>query len=277
MNKIIILFALLSFKVQAQVNLNFDKRFVECEDKWVAFKMNEDTTYNYGFIYIDFEAGLTFNSEGTFKPKQDGSFEIKKSEMNVKVRLEPNNVKVAIIPDNLFKNLQIEAIPEWLKFYKTDLNTANRQYQWGYMYNGWNECEKALPFLLKAKELDPKFEGLAVELAFSYNCLKDFNKAIEILEDELTRNPSDAYVNKEYIYSVTKTNDIEKAIKQFYNSIKTIKENTYNAENCFNIMEFYYRQKNKKNFTVWYNELKKWPNENKQINKYAELMKKELK
>jgi hypothetical protein len=113
MNRIIILIILLSFKVQAQVNLNFDKRSVECEDEWVAFQMNKDSSYNYGFIYIDTQAGLTLNSEGTFKTKQDGSFEIKKiSETNIKVRLEPNNVKVAIIPENLYKNLQIEEIPE---------------------------------------------------------------------------------------------------------------------------------------------------------------------
>jgi tetratricopeptide (TPR) repeat protein len=145
------------------------------------------------------------------------------------------------------------------------------------MYNGWNECAKALPFLLKAKELDPEFEGLVVELAFSFNCLKNYDKAIEVLEDEIKRNPSDAYVNKEYIYSVTKTDNIEKATKQFYNSIKTIKENTYNAENCFNIMQFYYKQNDKKNFIKWYDEIKKWPNDNKQINKYTELMKEELK
>ena len=278
MNRIIILLILLSFEVQAQVNLDFDKRFVECEDNWVAFRMNKDSTYNYGFIYIDAEAGLTLNSEGTFKLKKDSTFEIKKnSEMSVKMRLEPNNVRVAIIPKKLFKNLQINEIPEWLEFYKADLNTAKRQYKWGYMYNGWDECAKALSFLLKAKALDPNFEGLAVELAYSYNCLKDYVKAIEILENEIKRNPSDAYVNKEFIFSVTKTNNIEKAIIQYYNSIKTIKENTYNAENCFNIMQYYYKQKDKNNFIKWYDKFIKWPNENEQINKSAKLMKEELK
>ncbi|MDH7444811.1 tetratricopeptide repeat protein [Aquimarina sp. 2201CG14-23] len=277
MNRIIIFFTVLSFSVQAQVNLNFDKRFVECEDKWVAFKVDEDGSHQYGFIYIDDQAGLTLNSEGTFKPKNDGSFEISKMEgANIKVRLEPNNVKVAIIPEKLFKDLQIKKIPEWLKLYKTDINTAKRQYKWGFMYNGWNECEKALSFLLKAKDLDPEFEGLAVEIAFSYNCLEDYYKAIEILEYEIKTNPSNAYVNKEYIFSVTKTDNIEKATTQFYNSIKTIKKDPYQAENCFNIMQFYYIQKDKDNFNKWYTELKKWPNENKQIDQYAELMKKDL-
>ncbi len=277
MKRVIIILTLLSIKVQAQVNLNFDKRYVECEDKWVAFTINKDSTYNYGFIYIDEQAGLTLNSEGTFKPQKDGTFEIKKiKDASLKVRLEPNSVKVAIIPENLFKDLQIEPIPEWLKFYKSDLNTVKRQYKWGFIYNGWNECEKALSFLMKANEIDPDFEGLAVELAFSYNCLKEYKKAVEILEIAIAKNPADAYINKEYIYSLTKTDGIEKATKQFYNSTKVLKDNSYNAENCYNIIQYYYKQKDKKNFNIWYDELNKWPNDNKQIPTYADQMKKDL-
>lgn len=279
MNKIIsILVTIISFQLQAQVELDFDKRFVECEDKWVAFQMNDDSTYNFGFIYIDSEAGLTLNSEGTFKPLDGGSFEISKiKETNIKVRLKPNNVKVAIIPNDLFQTLEIQEIPEWLKHYKTDINTVERQYKWGFMYNGWNECKKALPFLLKARTIDPDFNGLTVEIAYSYNCLKEYSKAIELLEEEIKKKPKDAYINKEFIYSVSKTNDIEKAITQYYKSIKEIKDNPYNAENCFNIMQFYYKKGDKKNFTKWHKELNKWPIENEQIKKYAALMKKEIK
>ena len=275
---ILILVTFISFQLQAQLELDFNKRFVESEDKWVAFQMNDDSTYNYGFIYIDAQAGLTLNSEGTFKPLDDGSFEVKKiKETNIKVRLEPNNVKVAIIPNDLFQSLEIPESPEWLKHYKTDVNTVERQYKWGYMYNGWGECKKALPFLLKAKTIDPNFKGLIVELAYSYNCIKEYSKAIEILEEEIKKKPEDAYINKEFIYSFSKTNAIEKAVNQYYKSIKEIDDNSYNAENCFNIMQFYYKKKDKKNFNKWYKELKKWPNNNKQIDKYADLYKKELK
>jgi len=277
MKNLITVLLLLSLEVSAQVNLNFNKRFVECEDKWVAFNISEDSSYSFGFIYIDSEAGLTFNREGSFKNKKDGTYEIKKiPDTNIKVRLKANNVKVAILPKSMLNDLQVEETPEWLKFYKTDLNTAKRQYQWGFMYNGWNECAKAIPFLLKAKELDPAHRGLVVEIAYSYNCLQEYDKALNVLEDEIQRNPSDAYVNKEYIFSAIKTKDINKASKQFYKSIKLIKDDTYNAENCFNIMQYYYTQKDKKNFNKWYKELQKWPNSNTQITKYAELMKKEL-
>lgn len=239
--------------------------------------MNKDSSYNYGFIYIDSEAGLTYNDEGTFKAKKDGTFEIKKiKEANIKLRLEPNNVKVAIIPSDLFKALEIEETPDWLKFYKKDLNTVARNYKWGFTYNAWNECQRAIPFLLKAKEMEANFEGLSVELAFSYNCLKEYDKAITVLEEELKKNPNDAYVVKEYIYSTTKTKDIEKAESQYYKAVTTITDNPYKAENCFNIMQYHYNQSDKKNFNKWYKELQKSPKRHPTIDKYAEIFKKDI-
>jgi tetratricopeptide (TPR) repeat protein len=282
MYKSILLFALFSFQATAQpevqVLLEFDKRFVECEDQWVAFQMDEDSTFTYGFIYIDSEAGLTLNSEGSFKFGADGTLENEKiTGASIKVRLEPNDVHVAILPESMFEDLEIEKIPDWLKHYKTDENTAARQYKWGFMYNGWGECKRALPFLMKAKELDPGFKNVAVEIAFSYNCLKDYDKAIAVLETELKLNPTDAYVIKEYIYSVCKTDAIDKAVNQFNSSVKTIDDDIYCAENCFNIMQYYYSKGDKKNFKIWHKELKKWPNENKQIDVYSEKMKQALK
>ncbi|MGB8194573.1 MAG: hypothetical protein WCF67_21760, partial [Chitinophagaceae bacterium] len=50
-----------SLTAAAQTPLEFNKRFVECEDKWVAFQAEEDGTHAFGFIYIDEHAGLTLN------------------------------------------------------------------------------------------------------------------------------------------------------------------------------------------------------------------------
>ncbi|MBS0646773.1 MAG: hypothetical protein JSR97_09335 [Verrucomicrobia bacterium] len=267
----IILFAT---RLNAQSTLNFDKRFVESEDKWVAFSPDKDSSYAYGFIYIDEQAGLTLNYEGTFKISPTGEFIPKKLDStNMKVRLQPNNVLVAFIPDNKFQELKVPAIPDWLKYYKTDTNSIERLYRWGYMYNGWDECAKALTYLEKAEKINPKFKGLAVELSFSYNCLKQYDKAELILEEDIKTNSGDAYVNKEYIYTLTKNNKISKAVNQFETSLKTLKDNQYNAENCYNILQYYYNQKDKANFNKWYDILQKQPNQNKMITKYADNMK----
>jgi tetratricopeptide (TPR) repeat protein len=277
MKYLFIILTLTVTNLKAQTNLKFDKRFVESEDKWVAFQMDKDSSYAYGFIYIDAQAGLTLNYEGNFNITPTGVYVPKKLDStNMKVRLQPNNVRVALIPDNKFNELKISAIPEWLKYYKTDTASVERLYRWGYMYNGWDECAKALTYLERAEKINPKYKGLAVELSFSYNCLKQYDKAELILEDEIKTNSSDAYVNKEYIYALTKNSNIDKAVNQFETSIKVLQDKQYNAENCFNILQYYYKQKDKVNFSKWYNLLQSQPNENKMITQYADNMKTDI-
>lgn len=274
----LLIVTLLATKSIAQPTLNFNKRFVESEDKWVAFKQDKDNAHAYGFIYIDQQAGLTLNYEGTFKILSTGKFVPKKLDSaNMKVRLQPNNVLVAFIPENKFQELKISAVPEWLQYYKTDTTSVEHLYRWGYMYNGWGECAKALTYLERAEKIDNKFKGLPVELSYSYNCLNQFDKAELILEEEIKTNSADAYVNKEYIYTLTKNNHIDKAIKQFETSITTLKDEQYNAENCYNILQYYYFQKDKDHFKKWYKILQKLPTKNKMISKYADDMHKDMK
>src|SRR5690606_5165966 len=267
---------LVAAKLSAQSNLNFNQRFVESEDQWVALQRNEDDSYGYGFIYIDDDAGLTLNYEGIFTITSNGEFIPKKIDRSMKARLEPNDVLVAVIPKEKFKELKIEAVPDWLKYYKENENSIERLYKWGFMYNGWNECAKALTFLEKAQKINPKHPQLAVELAFSYNCLKQYNKAESILEKEIKSNSKDAYVSKEYIYTLTKSNNIDKAIKQYKTAAKTIEDKQYDAENCYNILQHFYFKKDKENFNIWYKELSKLEITNEMIKQYAHAMNEDI-
>ncbi|MDB5200973.1 MAG: hypothetical protein JWQ27_382 [Ferruginibacter sp.] len=261
-------------KSTAQADLQFDKRFVESEDRWIAFQMNKDSSYPFGFIYIDAQAGLTFNYEGVFNITESGAFVPKKMDSaNVKIRLQPNNVRVAFIPNDKFNELNIRAVPEWLRFYKADTASVERLYRWGFMYNGWNECAKALTFLERAEKLNPGYKGLAVELSFSYNCLQQYDKARSILEEAIKTNPNDAYVNKEYIYTLVNAKNIDQAIMQFEKSLKTLKDDQYHAENSFNILGYFYKQQDKANFNKWYDILKEQPGSSKMMKQYADDMK----
>jgi tetratricopeptide (TPR) repeat protein len=277
MKYILFLSILFTLKSIGQTNLIFNKRFVECEDKWVAFSMNKDSSYTFGFIYIDEQAGLTLNREGNFKFNQNKSLKVEKhKEANIKVRLQANNMKVAIIPATMYNELGIDQYPNWLKNYKNDTISAKHFYDWGFMYNGWGECEKAMTFLERAKTLDNNLKGLNVELAYSYNCLNQFDKAEKILETDVKSNASDAYLNKEYIYTLIKNNKIEIACSQFLKSTATLNDNQYNAENCYNILQFYYNAKDKINFNKWFDELGKWQINNKIIRTYADNMKAQM-
>lgn len=277
MKYLLTLFLFITVQTNAQNVLNYNKRFVESEDKWVAFPQEKDSTHIYGFIYIDAEAGLTFNYEGRFKISETGAFIPKKNkETSLKVRLQPNNVLVAFIPENKFKELEIDATPKWLEIYKTGENSIERLYRWGFIYNGYQECAKALTYLEKAEKINPKFPQLAVELAYSYNCLEQYDKAVGVLEKEIKNNPKDAYVNKEYIYALAKTKKIDAATKQFENSKTTIEDKQYDAENCYNILRYFYFEKDKTNFNKWFKILKEIPNQNKSLSQYSNAMNDEI-
>ena len=277
MKYLFILFTLLSATVQGQSVLKFDKRFVESEDKWVAFQKGKDSTFVYGFIYIDGQAGLTLNYEGNFTISENGAFIPKKLDStNFKVRLQANQVRVAFIPNNKFGELQIPTIPEWLKYYKTDTASLERLYNWGFMYNGWDECAKALTYLEKAQKINPNFKGLSVELAFSYNCLSQFDKAILVLQNALEKNPTDAYINKELIYAQIKSGQLDKASESCKKAIAVCTDKTYNGENCYNLLHNYYEKKDKTNFNLWLVETKKWTASNASMTRSIKTMEDEL-
>jgi tetratricopeptide (TPR) repeat protein len=225
----------------------------------LLFKWTKNSSYPYGFIYIDAQAGLTLNYEGSFKITQTGVFIPKKLDRtNVKVRLQANKVLVAFVPENKFGELQISGIPEWLKFYKIDNSSVERLYHWGFLYNGWDECAKALTYLKKAQKINPKFKGLEVELAFSYNWLSQFDKAIVVLQNALETNPTDSYINKELIYAQIKSDQLDKVAESCKKAIAVCTDKSYNGENCYNLLYNYYKKKDKKNFFLWLDETKKW-------------------
>ena len=261
----------------AQNDLKFEKRFVQSEDAWVAFPADSTGAFPFGFIYIDAEAGLTLDYGGMFKIDKNGKFlkEKVEEERSIKYRLQPNNVLVALIPETNFGDLNIQAVPEWLKFYKKDQGSVEHLYRRGFLYNGYGECEKALEYLEKANKLNPNFKGLAVELAYSYNCLARYESAIKILQTALKTTPEDAYTNKELIFAQAKLEKLEDAANIFRKTSK-FPDKTYNAENAYNILQGYYLLKDKKNFSKWWEETKDYISSNQQFLTNAEFMKKDL-
>jgi len=258
MKNILILLSFITLSINAQTILKFDKRNIQCEDKWVARQMNQDSTYTFGFNYIDAAAGLTFNYEPKFKIIQNVFVKQKEVIPQYKVRLVPNRVAVAEIGEDRFKELGIQKFPDWLRYYKDDENSIERLYRWGYTYNGWEECAKALTFLEKAKNINPDYKGLEVELAYSYNCLGEFDKAVLALQTVLVTDSTDAYVNKELIYAQLKSNQLEIAAESCKRAMKICIDTTYNGENCYNLLYEFFLKKDKLNFTLWLNDTKKW-------------------
>lgn len=103
-----------------QHTLKFDQPFIKAEDNWVAFPLNvKDSTYPFGFIYMDMSAGLTFEFTGSFKVDENGNYVSKKIlNASYKYRLQANQTKVAIISKEKLTELGVKEIPDWLHNYK---------------------------------------------------------------------------------------------------------------------------------------------------------------
>ncbi|SEQ78641.1 hypothetical protein [Pedobacter rhizosphaerae] len=49
--------------INAQNGFKFDQRMLDCENKWIV--ASTDSSYAYGFVYLDNSAGLTLSVEGS--------------------------------------------------------------------------------------------------------------------------------------------------------------------------------------------------------------------
>ncbi|MEM8886763.1 MAG: hypothetical protein AAGD28_02175, partial [Bacteroidota bacterium] len=192
-----ITFLLHSFLCFAQnpiAGLTFDKQHVDAVDKWVAFPIvDEDSTFAYGFIYIDQEAGFTYHRGNRFRLDNSGKFiaEPENSNNSIKIRLEAEWKNVAIIPEERLTEMGLPQVPDWLKFYKEDEGKVSYLKDIGWHYNHMGGCEQALIPLLAAYEKEPHYKGLEFEIGFAYNALERFEEAKTILEKAYDHDPKD--------------------------------------------------------------------------------------
>jgi len=278
MKYLLFLLLIIATNLKGQSTLAFNYRFVESENKWVAIRTGKDSVYNYGFIYIDASAGLTLQYEGSFTISKDGKYVPKKIEQAMmKIRLSPNNVRVAFIPSSHYSDLGITEYPDWLHIYLEDTTSIEHLYRWGFLYNGYDECAKALTYLEKAQSINPKFKGLAVELAFSYNCLKKYDKASAVLEAEIAANSTDAYLFKELCYSQINLKQFDKAIETCKKAIAVCTDKQYHSENCYNLLHELYLNKDRVRFEIWLPTAKEWCSSRTDLMASIKTMEEEIK
>ncbi len=236
MKKLAVFIFLFSTPFYSQTDLKFDKKIVQSEDHWVAFPADSIGQYPFGFIYIDAQAGLTLDYSGTFKIDDNGKYTAEKigKSGTQKIRLQPSSILAAFIPDQKLKELEVDQIPTWLKIYKGDEESIDHLYNWGYMYNGYNEIEKALTYLEKAEKIDSNYKGLQTELAYSYNALKKFDKAEIALSKALKQNPKDCYSLKELAYTEQNMGKLKESAAVYDKMKVDCTEKNYIQETAYN-------------------------------------------
>lgn len=278
MKKILFTFFLL-ICIKSTAQLTFDKKILDCENKWVAFPEEYGGLYKYGYLYVDSQAGLTFEYNGNLKIDTAGKILAYPSENNsgIKVRLNPSKILISLIPEKNFEQLKISKDPDYLSFNKLKEGSIEQLYSWGSIYNAWDQYQKGMELLEKASKINSEYEGLDAQLAYSYNRLKEYKKAIELLKKALVKNPTDAFINKEYIYALVNNQQLDVAIDSYRNSLEVCPDKTYVAESAFYILQGYFYKIDKKNFEQWLAKTETVMSSNEQIKKIVEEMKIEMK
>lgn len=258
MKPVILFLSLYATGVKAQNILQFNKKTVECENKWVAFPVNGDNQYCFGFVYINAETGLMFDYQGSFKIKGHNFSLGKIDSSDTQYSLQQNEAKVAIIPAAKFKELNITAFPRWLQARQADTGSIKRLLKWGSLYNSWGESNKAIAFLERAKKIDTAYPELDYELAFAYNGANQYDKAISLLENSIITDPENCYLYKELAFAQMHLGLLEKAAATCKKGIALCPDKGIKSDIAYNITYQYYKVRNKEEFKSWAEETKKW-------------------
>lgn len=258
--------------------LKFETIYYDAIYKWVAFpKAETDSTYVYGYIYLDMQAGLTFNHEGTFHVDKTGKLVSSKKDSNsmIKMRLGNTTKNVAVLSSVQIKELGVLPIPDWLKNYKKPIDDAESLTRTGYHLNAVGGSKKALEFLLKAYKKSPHHKGLEFELGFAYNALGQYEKAIEILNKATTHDPKNALLYKEFGYAYLNLHKLPEAEAIYKRGVEIATDKELGCEMAINMANYYFIQKSKDKFNEWANLVKQNASPNSQYIKYIEYFEKE--
>lgn len=258
----------------------FNVEYYDAKDKWVIFpKKATDSIHPFGFIYLDLQAGFTFNYEGSVRIDNNGKFKLynKSNEGFTKVRLEPyKTASVLIIPDKIVESFELQIKPEWLTIYQpSNPESIQTLKDYGYHYNHVGACEKALFFLEKAYKINPHFDGLEFELAYAYNHLGQYEKAIPVLDKAISNNPKNYYFFRELGFAYVKQNKISLAEKTYQKGIKMSDNDFEKSEMALNMAQGYFKLKDRKKFDEWAKITRKYAESNSQYAQYIDMFEKE--
>lgn len=256
-----------------------DKRFYEVVDRWVMFpETGGDSTYFYGFIYIDEMAGFTFDCVNTFTIDVNGAFvpDPLEAPLNLKVRLTRDWNTVAVIPEDKMNELGLPPQPEWLHLYKRNEHTDGYSVRVGSFYNGVRASGIALGYLEKVYIKAPETKGLAFELAFAYNALEQYDKGSVVAMNALITDPDNPLLYKELVHALCNLDRMDEAEKAVARGIEKTENRYYKAEMSINMVQAYYRSGDKEKFLEWYGKAKTYAARGSAVDQFAEYMKAEM-
>lgn len=268
---------------QAEItDLKFNKKYFQAIDEWVVFpKKEKDSTYLYGFIYVDQTAGFTFNVESSFQIKK-GKFIVKEDSLKgtyyIKHRLDSkyNKLNLAILNKLQLEVLNLPRSPKWLEGYNTNKSSVAFLKNIGYQLNHVGASEEAITYLLKAYDIDPKFKGLYFELSFAYNATRQFEKAKSILLEAINYDSERLLYYKELMFSYMNLRNNSEAEKATLKGLSLKGEDDIKAEMALNMTSVFFNLKEYNSFEKWLLITKKYQTTNASIKAYVNTFEREL-
>jgi len=246
-------------------SLVFNQRYTQCERKWVAFpKKGVKESYSYGIVYIDAQAGFTFDVRGAFKIDKDGHYIADTSfsdNTTTKMRLIRSTVHLALVPVAHFAELYITPQPGWLKSYYSYTDTLAHNLHWGITYNDLDQCDTALVYLNKVYAVQPHYKGLEYEMIFAYNTLGDYDGAIKTIEAALPADPMNVLYYRELGYAYLKQRNYDKAISTYKTGINLCfadHQRETKADMAINLAEVYKSSGSDDQYKYWGKLAKLW-------------------
>lgn len=274
---VFILFSGLMPCLRAGEGLKFDRRMSDCENRWVVMKPDAgESTFHFGFVYIDPQAGFTFNYEGCLALGPEGRVirvksPLEKEKVSFKLRLDAqHNGVVALLPDEAIATLGLEKVPSWLDIYKDGSDPVTHKVRWGFQYNHMGASDRALEYLESAWKAKPDAKGLAFELAFAYNATKRYDQALGVLQAAGKQVENDLLLQKELAYAYMCSGRHAEAVKVYQRCLTALdtKDDEVRTELAMNISQLYGAMGDEEQRKQWWEKARSWVPKDSPLAKY---------
>lgn len=275
MKNLILIFYFLCFAsiAAAQIaptdtTLKFDKAITFYEKHWVVLqKPGNVPYYTFGFVYIQSDKGFMFKPAGQFEIAKNGKYVLRNGKLypyklnagdadefkgSWLIRFrdtiggmnpKPKRVTVAaLLPSTHFKELNIEAEPQWLKPYDVYTDTLEHNYRWGCYHYEELDCDTGIAYLEKVYQVSPHYKGVRIpmdnadwinhqgielKLSAAYNNqgYRDtgfYDKAILVLNNAILNNPVYVPFYQELINTYMKKSDWKMVVETAKKGLATL-------------------------------------------------------
>src|SRR5690606_2555279 len=121
--------------------------------------------------------------------------------------------------------------------------------------------------------INPHYKGLEFELAYAYNATQKFDSAILILNKAIENDSNNFWFYRELGFSDKNLGNLEKAEEVYKKGIKISDKKEQKAEMAINMIQSYFKMRDKIKFDEWVSIAEKFIEKGSQFDKYINYWK----